>query len=209
MPKNKTGGKKFKKGKTAIGNDDERPLLEKEEGQEYAVVTKLLGNSMINCRVYFREIEKDSKGNETVSFKSEEKIGVIRNSLKKKKIFINANNVILVCIRDFEPGKVDVIYSYKDKEIKKLYRKNMIPSISTGFNDKDDGVDYQFYDENEDSDSDENDNHLNFSNKKNNRERRKENSKNQPYLVLPDNFGESSNDEGDYNNDNDNFIDNI
>ena len=118
-------------------------------------VTKLCGNSMINCRVYHRTVTRDSRGNESVSFSSEEKIGVIRNSLKKKKIFINANNVILVCLRDFEPGKVDVIYSYKDHEVKKMQRKNWIPNVSSSEGNGDDGVDYEFIDENEsNSDSD-------------------------------------------------------
>ena len=218
MPKNTSGGKKHKKGKTAIGNDEDRALLEAEEGQSYAIVTKLCGNSMINCRVFQRVVDTDSKGNESVSFNSEEKIGVIRNSLKKKKIFINANNIILVCLRDFEPGKVDVIYSYKDKEIKTLTRKNMIPSINLGSgsgngNGNDDGVSYEFYDENNDSNSDEE-----SKIKKNvveiNREKRKERSRNEPYLQLPDDFGMSENEElqEDYyytKNGNDNFIDNI
>ena len=88
MPKNTSGGKKHKKGKTAIGNDENRSLLEASPGQCYALVTKLCGNSMINCRVYHRTVTRDSRGNESVSFSTEEKIGVIRNSLKKKKILV-------------------------------------------------------------------------------------------------------------------------
>ena len=220
MPKNTSGGKKYKKGKTAIGNDEDRALLEAEEGQSYALVTKLCGNSMINCRVFQRIVEVDSRGKESVSFNSEEKIGVIRNSLKKKKIFINANNIILVCLRDFEPGKVDVIYSYKDKEIKKLTRKNMIPSINLGSgngNDNDNDVSYEFYDDNDDSNSDE-ESKIKKNVNEINREKRKERSRNEPYLQLPDDFGISENEEhqedysytkNDNDNDNDNFIDNI
>lgn len=211
MPKNTSGGKKHKKGKTAIGNDENRSLLEAGPGQCYAVVTKLCGNSMISCRVYHRTVTRDSRGNESVSFSTEEKIGVIRNSLKKKKIFINANNVILVCLRDFEPGKVDVIYSYKDHEVKKMQRKNWIPNVSEGGGD--DGVDYEFIDENESNSDSDNE----FKPKKNSREvdrqRRKERSNAEPYLVLPDNFGESEGEEYEEYKDNttvdDNFINNI
>lgn len=213
MPKNTSGGKKHKKGKTAIGNDENRSLLEAGPGQCYAVVTKLCGNSMINCRVYHRTVTRDSRGNESVSFSTEEKIGVIRNSLKKKKIFINANNVILVCLRDFEPGKVDVIYSYKDHEVKKMQRKNWIPNINSSEGGGDDGVDYEFIDENESNSDSDNE----FKPKKNsrevNRQNRREKSNAEPYLVLPDNFGESEGEEYENYSKNaavdDNFINNI
>ena len=165
---------------------------------------------MINCRVYHRTVTRDSPEMNLYHF-YREKIGVIRNSLKKKKIFINANNVILVCLRDFEPGKVDVIYSYKDHEVKKMQRKNWIPNVSEGGGD--DGVDYEFIDENESNSDSDNE----FKPKKNSREvdrqNRREKSNAEPYLVLPDNFGESEGEEyEDYNKNadvDDNFINNI
>ena len=119
MPKNKIGGKNFKKGKKGAGMDTERTLLQKTEGQAYALVTKLNGNSMINCRVFS---DPDASGN----FNSKDVVGIIRPGLKKKRIFINANNVILICLRDFEPGKVDVVYSYKIGEVRKLHKMGKI-----------------------------------------------------------------------------------
>ena len=52
-------------------------------------------------------------------------------------MFVTANNVILVCLRDFEPGKVDVVYVYKTTETRKLHKMGKIPSYSLGFGNGD------------------------------------------------------------------------
>ena len=52
MPKNKIGGKIQRKERKGANVDTERSLIEKTEGQAYALVTKLNGNSMINCKVF-------------------------------------------------------------------------------------------------------------------------------------------------------------
>ena len=49
MPKNKgKGGKYFRRGKH--DTDDTRDLVTKEEGQEYAQVTKMLGNGRLEAK---------------------------------------------------------------------------------------------------------------------------------------------------------------
>ncbi|KAF8668465.1 hypothetical protein HU200_052282 [Digitaria exilis] len=46
MPKNKgKGGKNRKRGKNEADDDGKRELVFKEEGQEYAQVTRMLGNA--------------------------------------------------------------------------------------------------------------------------------------------------------------------
>ena len=191
MPKNKIGGKNFKKGKKGVGLDTERTLLQKTEGQAYALVTKLNGNSMINCRVFS---DPDSSGN----FNSRDVVGIIRPGLKKKRIFINANNVILVCLRDFEPGKVDVVYSYKLPEVRKLHKIGKIPSACLGFtggNEKEDADDNAMfhYEDSESSDSD--DSQTEKVVKRGKTVKKKKVDNNEPYLQLPDDFGESLSEE--------------
>jgi translation initiation factor 1A len=191
MPKNKIGGKNFKKGKKGAGLDTERTLLQKTEGQAYALVTKLNGNSMINCRVFS---DPDSSGN----FNSRDVVGIIRPGLKKKRIFINANNVILVCLRDFEPGKVDVVYSYKIGEVRKLHKMGKIPSNCMAFcgddekGDQDETALFQ-YEESDSSDSD--DPQTEKVVKRGKTVKKKKVDNNEPYLQLPDDFGASLSEE--------------
>lgn len=191
MPKNKIGGKNFKKGKKGANVDTERTLLEKTEGQAYALVTKLNGNSMINCKVF---TDKDSSGN----FNSRDVIGIIRPGLKKKRVFINANNIILVCLRDFEPGKVDVVYSYKTTEVRKLHKNGKIPSSCLGFTGNGDEEDAEestmFHYEESDSDDSEN-SQTETVVKRGKTVKKKKADKNEPYLQMPDDFGASLSEE--------------
>jgi translation initiation factor 1A len=186
MPKNKIGGKNFKKGKKGGFGDGERALLEKTEGQAYALVTKLNGNSMINCKVF---TDSDSSGN----FNSKDVIGVIRPGLKKKRMFINANNVILVCLRDFEPSKVDVVYCYKLHEARKLNKMNKIPDVCLGFsggteeNHEESNVFQDEETDSEDTDNEETETVV----KRGKTVKKKKVDNTQPYLQLPDDFDDS------------------
>ena len=45
MGKNVKGGKKHKRGKNKGAGDEIRPIIYKDKFQDYALVTKLLGNS--------------------------------------------------------------------------------------------------------------------------------------------------------------------
>ena len=190
MPKNKIGGKNFKKGKKGGFGDGERTLLEKTEGQAYALVTKLNGNSMINCKIF---TDSDSSGN----FNSRDVIGVIRPGLKKKRMFINANNVILVCLRDFEPGKVDVVYSYKTHEARKLNRMGKIPDNCFSFvggTEEDAGENNMFKDDESDSEDTDNEETETVV-KRGKTVKKKKVDNNEPYLQLPDDFGASLSEE--------------
>lgn len=112
-PKKGKGGKKFKKIKNGISNDIERELVYRnmEDLQEYAQVEKLLGNCrcQLNC------------------FDGIARLGHIRGSMTKKKIWIKAGNIVLVSLREYEDAKCDILYLYTEKESKRLKTEGEIP----------------------------------------------------------------------------------
>jgi translation initiation factor 1A len=110
----KKGGKKGKKGKKIKDNNEvERELVFKdiEEYQEYAQVTKLLGN----CRCTVSCID------------GAEKLAHIRGNMTKKQ-WIKSGDIVLVSIREFEQNKCDIIYLYNLKEARKLKTMGELPS---------------------------------------------------------------------------------
>ena len=102
------GGKNKKKGKKFV--ETERELTIKEEGEEYAQVIRLIGDSRLEVQC--------SDGVKRGAH--------IRGTLRKK-VFINIGDIILVAIREFEQEKCDVILKYKDDEIRKLKKAGEIP----------------------------------------------------------------------------------
>jgi len=103
MPKNKgKGGKNRRRGK----NENEglkRELVFKEDGQEYAQVTKMLGNGRL----------------EAMCFDGVKRLCHIRGKLRKK-VWINQSDIILVGLRDYQDCKADVILKYSADEARNL-----------------------------------------------------------------------------------------
>jgi len=103
MPKNKgKGGKNRRRGK----NENEglkRELVFKEDGQEYAQVTKMLGNGRL----------------EAMCFDGVKRLCHIRGKLRKK-VWINQSDIILVGLRDYQDTKADVISKYSADEARNL-----------------------------------------------------------------------------------------
>lgn len=103
MPKNKgKGGKNRRRGK----NENEglkRELVFKEDGQEYAQVTKMLGNGRL----------------EAMCFDGVKRLCHIRGKLRKK-VWINHSDIILVGLRDYQDAKADVILKYSADEARNL-----------------------------------------------------------------------------------------
>ena len=121
MPKNKgKGGKKFKKGKHE--NLSKREMVFKDDGQAYAVVTKMLGNGRVNLCYFTQDKNND--------FKQNEALGIIRGSMRKK-VWISTNDIVLVSIRDYEQSKVDILHKYDNDEANSLFKSNEIPVINT------------------------------------------------------------------------------
>jgi len=103
MPKNKgKGGKNRRRGK----NENEglkRELVFKEDGQEYAQVTKMLGNGRL----------------EAMCFDGVKRLCHIRGKLRKK-VWINQSDIILIGLRDYQDAKADVILKYSADEARNL-----------------------------------------------------------------------------------------
>ncbi|KAK9457135.1 hypothetical protein V1511DRAFT_508577 [Dipodascopsis uninucleata] len=113
MPKNKgKGGKNRRRGKNE--NDDEkRELIFKEDGQEYAQVTKMLGNGRL----------------EALCFDGEKRLAHIRGKLRKK-VWINQGDIILLSLRDFQDGQADVILKYNADEARSLKNYGELPETA-------------------------------------------------------------------------------
>lgn len=103
MPKNKgKGGKNRRRGKNE-NESEKRELLFKEDEQEYAQVTKMLGNGRL----------------EAMCFDGVKRLCHIRGKLRKK-VWINQGDIILVGLRDYQDAKADVIFKYTPDEARNL-----------------------------------------------------------------------------------------
>jgi len=113
MPKNKgKGGKTRKRGKNS-GTDEliKRDLIIKDVGQEYAVVQRMLGNGRVEAYCY------DGKKRQCH----------IRGKMKKKKIWINQGDTVLISLRDYQDEKADIIHRYKPEEARELKKIAELP----------------------------------------------------------------------------------
>ncbi len=108
MPKNT---KRMKNAKN-VNVTATREFNTKDEGQDYALILRPLGNKRMQCKL------PDGS----------EKLGIIRGNLKKKKNYVNVNNVVLVSLREFQDNKVDIIGLYNESEVKTLRKMKEIPS---------------------------------------------------------------------------------
>jgi translation initiation factor 1A len=81
-----------------------RDFITKEDQQEYARVTKVLGD----CRF------------KLYCYDGIERIGHARGQMQRYKIMINLNDILLVGLRTFEESKCDIIMKYTPDEVRKL-----------------------------------------------------------------------------------------
>jgi len=140
MPKNKgKGGKNRRRGK----NENEgmkRELVFREDGQEYAQVTKILGNGRLKA----------------MCFDGVERLCHIRGKLRKK-VWIAQSDIVLVGLRDFQDCKADVILKYSPDEARNLKSYGEFPdsvkineTVTFGEASYDDGIDFEDVDTSED-----------------------------------------------------------
>jgi translation initiation factor 1A len=78
-------------------------LVFKEDGQEYAQVTKMLGNGRL----------------EAMCFDGVKRLCHIRGKLRKK-VWINQSDIVLIGLRDYQDAKADVILKYSADEARNL-----------------------------------------------------------------------------------------
>lgn len=76
-----------------------------EDDQVYARVTKMLGNGRLMAAC------TDSR----------ERMCKIRGSMRKRE-WVRVGDLVLVALRDFQDGKADVVFLYKDAEVHRLKR---------------------------------------------------------------------------------------
>ena len=92
MPKSKgKGGKNRRRGKNEA-DVEKRELEFKEDGQDYAKVTRMLGNGRL----------------EAICADGVKRLCHIRGKMRKK-VWISVGDIILVGLRDFQDNKADVI----------------------------------------------------------------------------------------------------
>lgn len=113
MPKNTTGGKKFKKVKHTMEFTRPLELPNPDENQEIAYVNKIMGGGTFSLT--FIQGGKVAK----------ECLGKICGRLRKRQ-WVAAGNFVMISIREFDSQKVDIIHVYKDYEMNELKRKGHI-----------------------------------------------------------------------------------
>ncbi|KAL0489651.1 translation initiation factor 1A [Acrasis kona] len=104
------GGKTRKRGKNSTEGAFKRELVLKEEGQEYGVVTKMLGNGRLEAFCY------DGKTRQAH----------IRGNMRKK-VWVNQSDTILISLRDYQDDKADVIHKYNPDEARQLKKMGELP----------------------------------------------------------------------------------
>lgn len=108
MTKN-PGGKGHRKSKHH-GGTFRREILFKDYGQEYAQITKMLGNGHCECQCYDDVI----------------RLGNIRGKMRKR-VWISVGDVVLCGLREYQDDKVDIIHKYTAEEVHNLKAMGEIP----------------------------------------------------------------------------------
>lgn len=126
------GGKNRRRGKND-NSGQKRELIYKEEGQEYAQITKMLGNGRI----------------EVSCFDGIKRMGHIRGKLRKK-VWMGQGDIILVSLRDFQDDQCDVVHKYNSDEARTLKNVGELPEnakineTDTFGGDDDENVNFEF-----------------------------------------------------------------
>ena len=107
MPKK--GGKKKKNNNS---NTEKRALLYKDDMQEYAKMTKMLGDRRI-----------------MVMLPDKTEVMAIIPGKFRKRCWMKINDTLTVSRRDFQESKWDVCYKYNEDEVRLLIKKDEIPSF--------------------------------------------------------------------------------
>ncbi|KAI0443710.1 hypothetical protein F4803DRAFT_549811 [Xylaria telfairii] len=140
----KKGGKNARRGKRDEKNEknDNRELLFKEDGQDYAVIQKILGSGRYNAQS-FQPPSADTKERGVV------RLAIRRGALRRTSIRVG--DIVLLGLRDFQDGKADIIHTYTNNEAWRLQALGELPlsalrsveeereeSVSTANNGNDD-----------------------------------------------------------------------
>lgn len=111
MPKKKGKGGKGHRRAKASRDDGKRALEFKEHGQEYAQITKMLGNGRVTA----------------MCFDGTSRMCIIRGAMRKRE-WMGVGDIILVGLRDFQDSKADVIGKYTADEARNLKMLGELPA---------------------------------------------------------------------------------
>lgn len=134
------GGKNRRKGKNVNGGQ-KRELIHREEGQEYAQITKMLGNGRL----------------EVSCFDGNKRLAHIRGKMRKK-VWMGQGDIILVSLRDFQDELCDVVHKYNSDEARTLKNIGELPETAkinetdTFGEDGEEEVNFEFGDDDDDED---------------------------------------------------------
>ena len=109
MGKRKSKGKKRKDTLSRT-----RQLEYKDDGQEYAQVTRMLGNGRCDVQC----------------FDGVKRLAHIRGAMRNK-IWIRISDIILVSRRDYQDSKCDIIMKYTDEEVRNLKSYGELPESTS------------------------------------------------------------------------------
>lgn len=91
-----------------------REVPVREEGQQYARVTKMLGNGRLMA----------------ACGDGVERLCKIRGSMRRRE-WVRVGDVVLVALRDFQDDKADVVFRYQDAEVHRLKRLGEEVAVET------------------------------------------------------------------------------
>ena len=118
---------KKNKGKKKKPDEEKRAILYADlDGQVYGIVEKALGSRYFDVKCLDNKMR--------------------RCRIRKKRIKIKLNDVVIVSLRDFDDKNGDIIYKYDLDETRILQKEGILPSSSFTFvnNNMDDDIEVGF-----------------------------------------------------------------
>lgn len=106
MPKRKSKGQKRKNNRPP----QKRELEYKDDGQEYAQVIRMLGNSRCDVQC----------------FDGVQRLAHIRGNMRNK-VWINLSDFVLISLREYQDNKCDIVMKYTDEEVRNLKSYGELP----------------------------------------------------------------------------------
>lgn len=100
-----------------------REMIWKEDGQEYAIITKVLGDSRMECEC-MDNVKRTCH---------------IRGKLHKR-VWMSLGDVVLISTRDYQEGKGDIIHKYNNDEVQLLKADGLLSVDTTIKNTDDDDI---------------------------------------------------------------------
>jgi hypothetical protein len=131
MPKNIKGGKKSKslKNSSAPNNSREIPFPEDDDDSHVAIITKVQGDSRYLCQIV------NENGIDPNIIPANLSVGT-RNKYSRG-IIVTIGTHVLIAKREFQKDKGDIIFIYKDSELKFLIENSYIKkAVNLDINNK-------------------------------------------------------------------------